>query len=65
MDLLLCVSCFAFIMLASGDWVSGLLADLYGSAHLPVLMALSARTLSWLTQVAGLWAIATAAAYVV
>ncbi len=65
MDLLLCVSCFVFIMLASGDWLPALLADLYGTAHLPVLMAVSARTLAALTQFAGFWALATACAYVV
>ena len=65
MDLLLCVSCFVFIMLASGEWLPALLADLYGSAHLPLIMAVSARTLTTLTQVAGLWAIAMAAAYCV
>jgi hypothetical protein len=63
MDLLLCVSCFVFIMLASGEWLPALLADLYGSAHLPLIMAVSARTLATLTQLAGLWAIAMAIAY--
>jgi hypothetical protein len=65
MDLLLCVSCFVFIMLASGEWFPAVLADLYGSAHLPLLMAVSARTLATLTQFAGLWAIAMAVAYCV
>lgn len=65
MDLLLCVSCFVFIMLASGEWLPALLADLYRSAHLPLIMAVSARTLTTLTQVAGLGAIAMAAAYCV
>ena len=63
MDLLLCVSWFVFIMLASGYWLPALLADLYGSAHLPVLMAVSARTLSTLTEFAGFCAIAMAIAY--
>jgi hypothetical protein len=65
MDLLLCVSCFVYIMLASGDWLPALLADLYGSAHLPLIMAVSVRTLATLTQFAGLWAIAMAVAYCV
>jgi hypothetical protein len=63
MDLLLCVSCFVFIMLASGDWLPALLADLYGSAHLPLMMAVSMRTLAALTQIAGLWAITMGVAY--
>jgi hypothetical protein len=63
MDLLLCVSCFVFIMLASGDWLPALLADLYGSAHLPVIMAVPSRTLAVLTEFAGVWAMATAAVY--
>jgi hypothetical protein len=63
MDLLLCVSCFVFIMLASGEWLPALLADLYGSAHLPLMMAVSASSLATLTRLAGLWAIAVAVAY--
>ena len=65
MDFLLCVSYFVFIMLASGEWLPALLADLYGSAHLPLIMAVSARTLATLTQFAGLWASAMAVAYCV
>ncbi|HEY0342886.1 MAG TPA: hypothetical protein VGC34_18935 [Steroidobacteraceae bacterium] len=65
MDLLLCVSCFVFIMLASGEWLPALLADLYGSAHLPLIMTVSANTLATLTQVAGLWAGAMVVAYCV
>jgi hypothetical protein len=65
MDLMLCVACFVFVMLASGDWLTGLLADLYASAHLPLFMAVSARTLAVLTKLAGAFAIATAAAYAV
>ena len=65
MDLLLCVSCFVFIMLASGEWLPALLADLYGSAHLPLIMAVSTRTLATLTQFAGLWAIAMVGTYCV
>jgi hypothetical protein len=63
MDLMLCVSCFVFIMLASGDWLPGFLADLYASAHLPVFMAVSARALAVLTDLAGVWAIVMATAY--
>jgi hypothetical protein len=54
MDLMLCVSAFVYIMLASGTWVPQMLADLYNSAHLPVLMAVSAQILGDLTRLAGL-----------
>ena len=65
MDWLLCVSWFVFVMLASGEWLPALLADLYGSANLPLIMAVSARTLAALTQFAGLWASAMVIAYCV
>ena len=65
MDWLLCVSWFIFVMLASGEWLPALLADLYGSANLPLIMAVSARTLTALTQFAGLWASAMVIAYCV
>ena len=65
MDLLLCLSCFVFIMLASGDWLPALLADLWGSAHLPLIMGVSAHLLATLRQFAGLWALAAGVAYCV
>lgn len=40
MDMLLCVSWFVFIMLASGEWLAGVLEDLYLNANLPLILAL-------------------------
>jgi hypothetical protein len=40
MDLLLCVSWFVFIMLASGEWFAGLLEDLNARVQVPLAMVL-------------------------
>jgi hypothetical protein len=63
MDLILCATCFVFIMLASGEWLSGMLADLYTGARLPLLMAFSSRTIELLTWISGAAALAAMTAY--
>ncbi len=49
-DLLLCVSFFTFVLLASGAWVPEFLSDLYTSARIPVLMAVTPQALEVLTS---------------
>ncbi|HEY4214988.1 MAG TPA: hypothetical protein VGM84_26160 [Steroidobacteraceae bacterium] len=51
LDLLLCASFFAFVLLASGAWFPEILCDLYTSAHIPILMAVSPQALDVLTSV--------------
>jgi len=63
MDLMLCVSAFIFIMLASGSWVPEILADLFNSAQLPFLMAVSAQTLAVMIKLSGLAAALAATVY--
>jgi hypothetical protein len=50
MDFWLCASWFAFIMLASGEWLPSLLQDLYARAHVPVILGTSVATLHWLRR---------------
>ncbi|MDR3415302.1 MAG: hypothetical protein P4L83_03870 [Nevskia sp.] len=49
MDLALCVSWFAFIMLASTDWLVGILDDLYTTARLPAYLAVPAAAVPLVT----------------
>lgn len=65
MDLALCAICFVAIMLASGDWLAGLLEDLYRSAGLPLVLALPLELLPLLQQLAQFLAIPALAAYAV
>jgi len=52
MDLALCASWFAFIMLASGGWLPEILRDLYAQSHLPIIFALPLRVLLLFKQAA-------------
>lgn len=63
MDLALCAICFAAIMLASGDWLSGLLDDLYRSAGLPVVLAIPIGALPLIQVFAQILALSALAAY--
>ncbi|HZF28966.1 MAG TPA: hypothetical protein VE907_07600 [Gammaproteobacteria bacterium] len=49
MDLLLSAAWFVFIMLASGEWLAGILEDLYLTAHLPASLLLPAAAVRALT----------------
>lgn len=49
MDLLLAASWFAYIMLASGDWLLNLLEDVYTRVHWSMLLALTGDGLSFFT----------------
>jgi hypothetical protein len=51
MDLWLCLTWFAFILLASGDWLPGVLEDLERHAHFGVLLAIP---IGFLPHVTGL-----------
>ncbi len=51
MDLWLCLTWFAYILLASGDWLPGVLEDLQRHAHIDVLLAIP---LGFLPRVADL-----------
>lgn len=65
MDLLLCASWFIAIMLAAGEWLAGLLEDLYQSAGLPLLLAFPPQMISALQQLSLFVALAATAAYAV
>ena len=65
MDLLLCASWFIAIMLAAGEWLAGLLEDLYQSAGLPLLLAFPPQTIAVLQQLSLFVALAATAAYAV
>ena len=52
MDLWLCASWFAYIMLASGGWVPEILHDLYTKARLPVIFAVPMGALPVLERTA-------------
>ncbi|HVS23932.1 MAG TPA: hypothetical protein VMU03_09445 [Gammaproteobacteria bacterium] len=49
MDLLLCAVWFVSIMLASGEWLAGILEDLYLRAHLPAALLLPPAAVRALT----------------
>ncbi len=62
MDLALCASWFAYIMLASGGWLPEILHDLYARSHLPIIFAVPLGALPLLRRIAlGLALIATVA----
>lgn len=63
MDLALCASWFVFIMLASSEWLPGILEDLYSSAHLPLVLALPTGTLHVLRELSFTIALLVSAAY--
>ncbi|HEU5136586.1 MAG TPA: hypothetical protein VFU13_15665 [Steroidobacteraceae bacterium] len=65
MDLGLSVSWFVFIMLASGEWLAGLLEDMNSRVQVPLAMALPLGVLSGLTVLARDIAMLATAAYVV
>lgn len=62
MDLLLAASWFAYIMIASGDWMFDLLQDMYVRAQWPVLLLLTRAGVHSLTR--GLWMLALASSVV-
>ena len=49
MALVLCAAWCGFIMLASGEWLAGILEDLYTTAHLPAALLLPAVAVRALT----------------
>jgi len=51
MDLVLSAAWFVFIMLASGDWLVGVLEDLFTAAHLPAAALFRAAVVDALTKV--------------
>jgi len=63
MDLALCVAWFAYIMLASGAWLAGLLQDLNASVNVPLLAKLPSGTGPLLIALARDAAILTTVAY--
>ena len=63
-DLLLCVSFFAFVLLASSAWVPEFLSDLYTAAHIPALMVVTPQLLDALTSLGATGAGLSLAAYV-
>jgi hypothetical protein len=65
MDLALCVSWFVFIMLASGEWLAGMLEDLNARVEVPLAMAMPLGLLSGLTVVARDVAMLATAGYLV
>ena len=65
MDLALCVSWFVFIMLASGEWLAGMLEDLNGRVQVPLATMLPFGVLSGLTVLARDIAMLVTVGYVV
>ena len=65
MDLGLSASWFVFIMLASGEWLAGMLEDLNGRVQVPLAMALPLGLLSGLTILARDIATCATAGYLV
>lgn len=63
MDLALCIAWFAYIMLASGAWLAGLLQDLAASVNLPLLAQLPSGTGPFLVALARDAAILATLAY--
>ncbi|MES2825302.1 MAG: hypothetical protein V4732_16990 [Pseudomonadota bacterium] len=63
MDWAICVIWFVHIMVASGDWIPGLLEDLYRNANIPLLLVLSQGFISTLKTVTWWLAVFTSAAY--
>lgn len=52
MDFLFCATWFAWIMLATGDWLPGILRDLYAGSHVPLIFATTGAVLAWLERIA-------------
>ena len=65
MDLLLSVSWFAYIMVASGDWMFDLLHDMYTRTQWPLLMMMTQDGVHSLTTILRMLAWAMSAAYLV
>lgn len=65
MDLLLCATGFVAIMLASGDWLTGLLTDLYRSTGWPLLQWVTSAGLAVVQWIGTLVALGMLAAYAV
>jgi hypothetical protein len=63
MDLWLCLTWFAYILLASGDWIPGVLEDLQRHAQIGALLAIPAGALPRLTEAMYDVAIAMSVAY--
>jgi hypothetical protein len=64
MDLSICATWFAYIMLASGGWLPEILRDLYSRSHLPIIFAFSMGALVLLRQLALGIALITTIVYV-
>lgn len=65
MDMSLCATWFVFILAASGDWLPGILEDMYNRIQLPVIMAIPVGALSMLADIMRDVALLTTAAYIV
>lgn len=63
MDLALCASWFLFSMLAAGDWLTGLLDDLFLSTNLPLYVAVPASFVEFATRLAFVAALALTVVY--
>ncbi len=63
MDLLLSIAWFAYIMVASGDWLLDLLQDMYARVQWPLLLSLSSGGLSYLVDTLRNLAFLTTAVY--
>lgn len=65
MDWWLCTLWFVHIMIASAEWLPGLLEDLYRNAHIPLLLALPSALINDLAPVTWWLAVIMTVAYVV
>lgn len=65
MDMALCATWYVFILAASGDWLPGVLDDLYTRVQMPVVMAIPVGALPMLADIMRNVALLTTAAYIV
>ncbi len=65
MDWAICTLWFVHIMIASADWIPGLLEDLYRNAHIPLLLALPDGLMSQLQALSWWLAVAVTIVYVI
>lgn len=63
MDWWLCTAWFVHIMLASAEWLPGLLEDLYRNAHIPLLLALPTALINSMAPITWWVAVLMSAAY--
>lgn len=65
MDWWLCVTWFAYIMLASAAWLPAMLHDLFSSVRMPIALAVSAAAIAAATKLAHFAAITMTLAYAI